>query len=323
MIADSVPVSICLTTFNRAPVLPATLDSLLAQTFTDFELIVSDDCSTDGTEAICRAYEARDSRIRYVRNDRNLRMPGNLNAAVSRASGRYIANLHDGDVYRPDLIEKWARALDETPTAAFVFNAYHAARPGGSMRLYDLGFAPRVGGEEIALAYFRSMTSCVWGTVMARASAYARAGRFDPDFGFISDVDMWLRLARDADVAYVAEPLITITPREDDHPYRYASWRHLFWSMGIYTRHLRAYRERLPEAVARFSDAYQHLVRRHVIWNLLSLVKHRQHARVREGLAILQDATDPLLRTLGRVSGSRRWRPEWYRPECWDVARLT
>lgn len=318
-----VPVSLCLTTFNRAAVLPVTIDSLLAQTFGDFELIISDDCSTDDTESICRGYERRDGRVRYVRNSANLKMPGNLNAAVSYATGRYIANLHDGDVYRPDLIEKWTRALDDAPAAAFVFNAYRSVRADGSMRLYDLPFGPCVGGEEIALAYFRSMTSCVWGTVMARASAYDRAGGFDPEFGFISDVDMWLRLARDADVAYVAEPLITITPREAHHPYRYASWRHLFWSMGIYTRHLRAYRERLPEAVARFAAAYQGLVRRHVIWNLLSLVKHRQHARVREGLAILQDATDPVLRALGRVSGSRRWRPDWYRPECWDVARVS
>jgi len=102
-----IPVSLCLTTCNRATVLPATVDSLLSQTFSDFELIISDDCSTDHTEEICRDYQARDPRIRYFRNNRNLKMPGNLNAAIGRATGEYIANLHDGDVYRA---ERWPAA---------------------------------------------------------------------------------------------------------------------------------------------------------------------------------------------------------------------
>src|SRR6266851_7432426 len=97
-----IPVSICLTTYNRASVLPKTLDSLLAQTSSDFELIISDDCSSDDTQDICRRYAAKDRRVKYFRNERNLNMPGNLNAAIRRSTGVYIANLHDGDVYRTD-----------------------------------------------------------------------------------------------------------------------------------------------------------------------------------------------------------------------------
>src|SRR6478735_5455523 len=99
MSLSNLPVSVCLTTYNRASLLPGTLDSILAQRFADFELIIGDDCSTDGTEELCRAYARRDSRVRYVRNERNLRMPGNLNSALQRATGEYVANLHDGDVY--------------------------------------------------------------------------------------------------------------------------------------------------------------------------------------------------------------------------------
>ncbi len=317
-----IPVSLCLTTCNRATVLPATVDSLLSQTFSDFELIISDDCSTDHTEEICRDYQARDPRIRYFRNNRNLKMPGNLNAAIGRATGEYIANLHDGDVYRADLIEKWKNALDACPTAAFVFNAYHTLQQDGSHRLYDMPFGTRVPGEEIALHYFRTVTSCVWGTVMARASAYARAGGFDPSFGFISDVDMWLRLAHDADVAYVPEPLIFITPREADHPYRYTSWRHAFWSLGIYTRHLKAYRDTLPDAVTRFTKGYPYRLRTYVLWSMLSLMRHRQWGRLREGMAILQDSTDPVLQRLGSLCGNQRWLPDGYGPEWWTMASL-
>src|SRR5215469_11147853 len=118
-------VSVVLTTYNRANVLSQTIDSILRQTLHDFELIVTDNCSTDGTEEIGRKYEYLDSRVRYRRNDQNLYMPGNLNAGIREArSGEYIASLHDGDLYDVRLLEKWATALERHPSAAFVFNAY-------------------------------------------------------------------------------------------------------------------------------------------------------------------------------------------------------
>ncbi len=72
-------VSIVLTTYNRAEALSKTLDTLLVQSLIDFELIVCDDCSTDRTPEVVTEYAARDPRIIYQRNQRNLRMPGNLN----------------------------------------------------------------------------------------------------------------------------------------------------------------------------------------------------------------------------------------------------
>lgn len=194
--AVSAPVSLCLTTYNRASVLPASIDTLLAQSFGDFELIISDDCSTDETEEICRGYQARDPRVRYCRNAANLKMPGNLNAAIGRATGEYIANVHDGDVFRPDLIAKWKAALDALPTAAFVFNQYQSFDAQGNPRIDRCAIEQSRDAHEIARHFFRTLTSCVWGTVMARRETYAAVGPFNPEYGFISDVDMWLRLAR-------------------------------------------------------------------------------------------------------------------------------
>jgi len=94
---ESSPVSVCLVTYNRAGVLAETIESILNQTFSDFELIISDDCSTDNTETVCRKYAEKDGRIKYFRNEKNLSMPANLNLAISRARGQYIANLHDGE----------------------------------------------------------------------------------------------------------------------------------------------------------------------------------------------------------------------------------
>jgi glycosyltransferase involved in cell wall biosynthesis len=210
-------VSIVLTTYNRAEALKQTLDTLVTQTLRDFELIICDDASTDNTEDVARRYTAGDRRIVYRRNTRNLRMPGNLNEGIRNAQGTYIANLHDGDIYAPRLLEKWAEALDRFPTAAFVFNQYRALDDkGAEERIYREDLGEIVPGRELLERwYFRRwrFDSPVWGTVMARRDAYISAGLFDPRFSFISDVDMWMRLAEEHDAAYIAEPLISLPSR--------------------------------------------------------------------------------------------------------------
>lgn len=211
-------VSVVLTTYNRAHVLPQTVDSILGQTLPDFELIISDDSSPDETEAIGRKYEKLDSRVRYRRNDRNLNMPGNLNAGIREARGEYVANLHDGDVYDARLLEKWAGALDTYPSAAFVFNAYRHLDEYGNERAIEHQPLPPCFSGTLLLEgiYFRRwrFSSPVWGTVMARRIAYQAVGLFDSRFGFFSDVDMWMRLASRFDVAYVDDPLISLASRD-------------------------------------------------------------------------------------------------------------
>jgi len=312
------PVSICLTTYKRAAVLPPTVDSILAQTYGDFELIIQDDCSPDETAEICREYERKDRRVRYYRNTTNLRMPGNLNAAIQNATGNYVANLHDGDVYRPDLIARWKASLDAVPNASFVFNAYEVVSPDGIVSISGEPFDGKVPRYHVAQHHFRTITSCVWGTVMARAAAYKKAGGFNPAYGFISDVDMWLRLAHDGEVAYVAEPLIRVTPREPDHPFAYHSWQHLFWQFAIYKKHLALYEDVLPEEVARYCVEYPNLLRRKFTRAMLSLIKHRKWERVREGLAIWSDADDRLLKSIGRSLRRSSWGEDWYNENSWN-----
>ncbi len=299
----------------------ATLDSILGQTFGDFELIISDDASPDDTEEVCRDYAKRDSRIKYYRNSQNLGMPGNLNAAIRHARGTYIANLHDGDIFRSDLIEKWKNALDETPQAEFVFNAYESVSADGTHRIWHEPFCrPHMAGDLIAEHFFRTLTSCVWGTVMARASAYARFGPFNPDFGFIADIDMWLRMACGATVAYVPEPLITLTTKEVGHPWTYDVWRRLFWLFRMYAVQAERYRGRF----SRLPTANQHskMLRRHFVCAMLSLMKHHRWDRAREGFGMWLDSDDVVLRAVGILLGKNSWQPHWYRPTIWESLRL-
>jgi len=97
----------CLRTYNRAQWLPRTLECTLAPTHQAFELIINDNASTDNTEAICRDYARRDSRIRYFRNASNLGGIGNYQAAFHRASCDYLDYLHDNDRFHPELLSRW------------------------------------------------------------------------------------------------------------------------------------------------------------------------------------------------------------------------
>ncbi|EAW42903.1 glycosyltransferase family 2 protein, partial [Nodularia spumigena] len=92
------------------------LDALLAQTFEDFELIISDNASTDNTEEICRAYAAQDKRIRYYRNDTNLGCSRNFNRVLELSVGEYFKWAAYDDLHAPDFIMKCVAVLDNKPT---------------------------------------------------------------------------------------------------------------------------------------------------------------------------------------------------------------
>jgi glycosyltransferase involved in cell wall biosynthesis len=269
-------VSVVVTTYRRAGKLPATLDTILAQDFRDFELIISDDCSPDDTEAVGRLYERRDPRVRYRRNPTNLRMPGNLNTAIAAARGELIANLHDDDLYRSDLLSKWVAALDRYPTAAFVFNAYHEVDARGRARLHGLGMPPCMPGRDFLRRFFVTQWgSPIFGTVMARSACYQAVGPFDPRYSMNSDVEMWSRLASRFDVAYVDEPLITITPREVEHVLA----RHYLWEISVDVRVKRdAMRMLAPDD--RFSRLWFELRAR--LWYARAALAPLRHGRLHE-----------------------------------------
>jgi len=111
-------VSIGLPVYNGETYLRRSLDGLLAQTLTDFELIISDNASTDATGLICQEYAARDDRIRYVRQVTNIGAAPNHNVVVDLARGRYFKWASHDDLYHPELVRLCVEALEQHPEAA-------------------------------------------------------------------------------------------------------------------------------------------------------------------------------------------------------------
>jgi glycosyltransferase involved in cell wall biosynthesis len=105
-------VSIGLPVYNGEKFLRYALDSILAQTFTDFELIISDNASTDATRAICEEYAARDPRVRYFRNERNMGASYNYNRVTELSRGKYIRHASYDDVLAPTNIERCVEVME-------------------------------------------------------------------------------------------------------------------------------------------------------------------------------------------------------------------
>jgi glycosyltransferase involved in cell wall biosynthesis len=107
--------------YNGGRYLAAALDSLLAQTFTDFELLILDNASTDSTGEIAAEYAARDERIRYHRNAENVGAGPNFNLAFELTSGRYFKWAAHDDLLHPDFLERCVDALERDPDAVLAY----------------------------------------------------------------------------------------------------------------------------------------------------------------------------------------------------------
>lgn len=114
-------VSIGMAVYNGERFLAYTLDSLLAQTYRDFELIICDNCSSDGTEAICRAYAAKDARVRYHRNSTNIGVARNFNLSFSLSRGEYFKYTAGDDFYAPSFLEECVAVLDRRPEVVLCY----------------------------------------------------------------------------------------------------------------------------------------------------------------------------------------------------------
>lgn len=117
-------VSIGMPVYNGARYLRDALDALLAQTWTDFELVISDNASTDETERICRAYAQKDARIRYVRQEYNHGPVFNFRYVLDEARGKYFMWAACDDRWEPFCLSQWVSVLEDDGDCGLVFSDY-------------------------------------------------------------------------------------------------------------------------------------------------------------------------------------------------------
>jgi glycosyltransferase involved in cell wall biosynthesis len=117
-------VSIGMPVYNGEKYIREALDSLLAQTFTDFDLIISDNCSTDSTSIICKEYASRDTRIRYIRQDANIGANANFEFVLQEAYGKYFMWAAHDDRWKRTFLEKLVATLENDKECGLAFSNY-------------------------------------------------------------------------------------------------------------------------------------------------------------------------------------------------------
>ena len=117
-------ISVCIPSYNCAPFLADAIDSVLAQSYSDFELLIIDDCSTDSSAEIIAGYAERDPRIVFLRNESNLGMVANWNRCIELARGEYIHYLFADDLFAsPECLDKMLRVIESDPAISLVVSA--------------------------------------------------------------------------------------------------------------------------------------------------------------------------------------------------------
>lgn len=189
--ADAGLVSVIIPTYNRAAFIGASIRSVLEQTYSNLELIVVDDGSTDDTDSVVAAYS--DPRFRYVRQPNRGRSNAR-NHALSLAKGKFITFLDSDDMYLPDKVQSQVNYLRSHPGTGMVYTSAHCVDDQGEM-LPNKYLASVSGLIYESIAFFTPVTITL-PTVMTYKEVFDHVGGFDEKMYRFEDTDMWRRISK-------------------------------------------------------------------------------------------------------------------------------
>ncbi len=209
--ADSPLVSVLIPTYNYGEFLPQALDSVLAQDFPHYEVVVVDDASTDSTAEVLARYRGRDRRLRLEANPANLGMVGNWHRCLSLARGKYVKFMLGDDYFlTPDALSRMVAVMEAHPGVSLVAcGRLVVDEAGRGLKMWshfpDGALLP--GPEVIRRCLVKGINFVGEPTaVLYRKEQGARG--FDPSFRQIIDLEMWLHLLERGDFGYLAQPLV-------------------------------------------------------------------------------------------------------------------
>ncbi len=210
-------VSVIMGIYNGEKTMERAIDSIIAQTYIDWELIICDDCSTDDTYKIASEYAEKDNRIKVIQNEKNMRLAYSLNHCLSVAKGEYIARMDDDDISLPERFEKQVKYLDEHPEMAVVGSAVIVFDENGDMGVRGLGI------EYPIRKIVNRSTPFAHPTIMMRKSAYDLLEGYtvSPETLRAEDLDLWYRFRIAGLNGYtIQEPLLRYCERASDYKKR-------------------------------------------------------------------------------------------------------
>jgi len=202
-------ISVCIPSYNYKNYLSRAIESVLSQTFQNFELIIVDDASTDSSGELIKEYAEKNAKIKYIRNERNVGMAKNWNKCISLARGKYMSILHADDVYLPSNLEVESKILENNLDVGMVFSANYEINADGKIIHINKPFRKSkiFEGEKFVEQIIKRGNFVRFPSVMIRKKCLNEIGLFDESLNLTVDIEMWMRIGSFYKIAYISQPL--------------------------------------------------------------------------------------------------------------------
>lgn len=194
-------VSVLMTAYNREKYIAEAIESVLVSTYTNFELIVVDDCSTDATVSIARSFEAKDNRISVYVNPKNLGQFPNRNKAANYAKGVYLKYFDSDDVMHPDMLEVMVNGMQKFSNAGL-------SVIGVWPKLAETDLPVEILPEDAYVNHYFERSPLLYvgpSGIMYKRDVFESFGKFDESIGILTDTLLSLRIA-------AIKPILAVKP---------------------------------------------------------------------------------------------------------------
>lgn len=200
-------VSVIIPTFNRAHMIKKTIESVLEQSFEDWELIIVDDASSDNTEEIVQNYIKNDSRLSYIRHDMNMGGSAARNSGIGKSNGNFIALLDDDDRWHPDKLKLQINLFNKYQDSGLIYSGFNYVD-------YITGTVikkvmPEYQGNLKSVLLKKNIIGSP--TPLIKKECFKYSGLFDVNLFSCQDWDMWLRISMSHTFRFVNESLADVT----------------------------------------------------------------------------------------------------------------
>lgn len=194
-------ITVLMSVYNGEKYLKEAIDSILAQTFKDFEFLIINDGSTDNSVNIIESYD--DPRIKLINNEKNLKLIASLNKGISLARGKYIARMDSDDISMPERFEKEIKFLESNPDYGLVATYYTVIDGMGSEK-YKMSYPS---SNDLIKLFLSVNCPIVHGSVMGRTELFKENPYGSKEFSAVEDYELWVRMSKRTKIHNIPEYL--------------------------------------------------------------------------------------------------------------------